>query len=99
MSSGDGRVAAELEASLGVMNLARTDPALPAFSPTDKLFAEELAERLTRAARMPVLFSSGYTTAAISDVETGGGHVAFIERPFGPAELLTAVQDAVDAGG
>lgn len=55
-----------------------------------------LAQQMTqRAPEVPVIVVSGYTDYLSRRRATQAGAVAFVEKPFGPAELLAAVEGAL----
>jgi CheY-like chemotaxis protein len=84
------RVAGSAEAALALVD-GETEP--PQVLITDIVMpgmnGRELAGRLrTRFPRMPILFISGYTDAAIERVSDLGANEAFLQKPFSPEDLL-----------
>jgi DNA-binding response OmpR family regulator len=60
----------------------------------------ELAERLTGAfPRLKVLYMSGYTENAIAPRGVVGEGTAFLQKPFGAADLLARVRDELERAG
>jgi CheY-like chemotaxis protein len=62
------------------------------------LSGHEVCARL-RAVRpdIPVLFSSGYPEDFVGRADAGSGPVAFLKKPFARAELLSTLNDLVEA--
>lgn len=73
----------------GPIDLLFTDLVMPGMA------GPELASRMTRAGRVrTVLFTSGYPDDRSTPRE-GGNQLDFLEKPYGPAALLRAVETAL----
>ncbi len=95
LSALDGRAALDIsEEQLGTIALLVTDVVMPQMS------GAELARQLRL--RMPdvrVLFVSGYTDDAVLRQGVLLSDVAFLQKPYGPAELAAKVRHVLDASG
>ncbi|HEX4679511.1 MAG TPA: response regulator [Gaiellaceae bacterium] len=87
-----GREALEEVAASRPFDLLLTDVVMPEMS------GPELAVKL-RAKRpdLPVLYMSGYTDDVLSAHELAQDATAFLRKPFGNAELVTAARTLLDA--
>jgi len=71
-----------------IIHLMVTDVVMP------KMSGRELAQRVaTVRPEMRVLFVSGYTGDTLT---LPGPHAAFLEKPFGPADLIKKVREMLD---
>jgi two-component system cell cycle sensor histidine kinase/response regulator CckA len=87
-----GREALEEAASGEPFDLLLTDVVMPEMS------GPELAMRLrAQRPRLPVLYMSGYTDDVLSAHELSQDATAFLRKPFGNAELVTAARTLLDA--
>ena len=85
----NGDEALELTESDGQFDLLITDILMPG------LKGWELGRRLgERWPGLPVLYMSGYTEDVLTDVDTRGA--AFLQKPFLPIDLLTAIRQLLD---
>jgi two-component system cell cycle sensor histidine kinase/response regulator CckA len=74
------------------IHLLLSDVVMPAMS------GRELARRLLEGRpHVRVLYTSGYTDAAIGHHDLIESRVAFIQKPFTPANLLRKVREVLDA--
>lgn len=77
----------------GSIDLLLTDVVMPVID------GKVLAARLRQARPgLRVLFMSGYTPDTAADVEAPDDTSAFIEKPFGPAQLLEKIQSVLSQG-
>ena len=75
----------------GEIELLLTDVIMPG------ILGKELADRLTaRDPKLRVLYMSGYAQPILASRGTLDPGVTLIEKPFGKAELLTAVRHQLD---
>jgi PAS domain S-box-containing protein len=89
---GGGREALEEVASSDPFDLLLTDVVMPEMS------GPELAVKLrARRPELPVLYMSGYTDDVLSAHELAQDATAFLRKPFGNAELVTAARTLLDA--
>ena len=80
--------------SRGSIQLLITDVIMP------KASGPELAKELVRICPgLKVLYMSGYTDQAISQRGVRRKEVAFLPKPFTPAELTAKVRDVLENGG
>jgi PAS domain S-box-containing protein len=87
-----GREALEEVASGSPFDLLLTDVVMPEMS------GPELAVQLrSRHPHLPVLYMSGYTDDVLSTHELSQDATAFLRKPFGNAELVTAARALLDA--
>jgi two-component system cell cycle sensor histidine kinase/response regulator CckA len=87
-----GREALEAVAASEPFDLLLTDVVMPEMS------GPELAMQLrTQNTRLPVLYMSGYTDDVLSAHELSQEATAFLRKPFGNAELVTAARALLDA--
>jgi PAS domain S-box-containing protein len=87
-----GREALEEAATGEPFDLLLTDVVMPEMS------GPELAMKLrVRQPGLPVLYMSGYTDDVLSAHELAQDATAFLRKPFGNAELITAVRALLDA--
>ncbi len=68
---------------------------------TDVVMPEMSGAELARALRaeradLPVVYMSGYTDDVLSSDELAQPATAFVRKPFGNAELVTALRDVID---
>jgi PAS domain S-box-containing protein len=92
LEAANGRIALEIAANhTGAIDVLLSDVIMPA-----GISSRELAEQLTRQnARMRVLYMSGYTDDAITHHGVLDAGVAFLQKPFTPAELLRKVRETL----
>ncbi len=90
----DGAAAMRIaEQHRGRIDLLLTDVVMPRMS------GREVAERLAgKHAGMKVLFVSGYTDDAVVRHGILEAEVAFLQKPFSPASLVTKVREVLDGG-
>jgi PAS domain S-box-containing protein len=87
-----GREALVAVAASEPFDLLLTDVVMPEMS------GPELAMQLrAQNARLPVLYMSGYTDDVLSADELSQEATAFLRKPFGNAELVTAARALLDA--
>jgi len=87
-----GREALEEVASGQAFDLLLTDVVMPEMS------GPELAVKLrVKRPGLPVLYMSGYTDDVLSAHEVSQNATAFLRKPFGNAELITAARTLLDA--
>jgi PAS domain S-box-containing protein len=87
-----GREALEAVASSEPFDLLLTDVVMPEMS------GPELATQLrAQHPELPVLYMSGYTDDVLSAHELSQDATAFLRKPFGNAELITAARTLLDA--
>jgi len=93
LPAADGPAALALcEARGGEINLLLTDLVMPGMS------GRELAEAVAaRWAEIPVLYVSGYTDDAVVRHGLLTSGIAFLQKPFTPAQLATRVRQVLDA--
>ena len=86
-----GAEALALVASDGPFDALLTDVVMPEMS------GAELAQRL-RGERpdLPVVYMSGYTDDVLKSDELSRPGTAFVRKPFGNAELVTAIREVID---
>jgi PAS domain S-box-containing protein len=89
IEAGSGSQALELpDSQIGSVDLLITDVVMPGMS------GKELAMRLTaRRKALRVLFISGYAPTAIMLQETLEPGVAFLQKPFSPAQITARVDE------
>ena len=87
LAAQDGNSAITLAAAYpGRIDLLLTDVIMPGMN------GRELAEQLTAMRPgVPVLFTSGYTGNVLADLGLPAAGVAFLDKPFTPRSLTTAV--------
>jgi two-component system cell cycle sensor histidine kinase/response regulator CckA len=86
-----GREALEHAASGEPFDLLLTDVVMPEMS------GPELAVKLrAKRPQLPVLYMSGYTDDVLSSHELSQDATAFLRKPFGNAELITAARTLLD---
>jgi CheY-like chemotaxis protein len=87
-----GREALEAVAASEPFDLLLTDVVMPEMS------GPELALQLrVQNTRLPVLYMSGYTDDVLGADELSQEATAFLRKPFGNAELVTAARALLDA--
>jgi two-component system cell cycle sensor histidine kinase/response regulator CckA len=87
-----GREALEVVKAGEPFDLLLTDVVMPEMS------GPELAVKLrAQHPRLPVLYMSGYTDDVLSTHELSQAATAFLRKPFGNAELITAARALLDA--
>ena len=92
LSAGDGGEALEILRERSDVSMVITDMVMPRMS------GPELAARLRQEApRLPILFLSGYAAAAAIGRDDLRGDEPFLQKPFTPADLASAVRSVLDA--
>ena len=87
-----GREALEAAASSEPFDLLVTDVVMPEMS------GPEVAMKLrARHPELPVLYMSGYTDDVLNAHELSQDATAFLRKPFGNAELVTAARALLDS--
>jgi nitrogen-specific signal transduction histidine kinase/CheY-like chemotaxis protein len=75
------------------VDLVLTDISMP-----QGMSGRELAARLWKDnPRLPVIFSSGYTHEMTSEHEDEGHLIAFLSKPYRPAQLVQTVREVLDS--
>ena len=95
IEAADGRQALEMMAGReGTIDLLISDVVMPGIS------GKELADRLTPAhPGIRVLLVSGYAADHLDVRARQGGTMAFLQKPFGPTDLLNRVREVLDLEG
>jgi signal transduction histidine kinase/ActR/RegA family two-component response regulator len=94
LEAADGLEALQLwEANRGRIDLLLTDIAMP-----HGLSGRDLAAKLRQQnPRLPVIFSSGHSQEMVQSGEVAAPGVAYLSKPYRPAQLTRIVRETLDA--
>ena len=93
IAAANGREALEaVSASLGNVSIVLSDVVMPLVG------GLELAARLhAQRPELPVVFMSGHANDPAFDVRAVAGGAAFLQKPFGPSQLVRTLREVLDA--